>query len=70
MKTQAVWQIAFEDINEEYEKFFTAVKELAKLKDGLDNEYDRVYGTISVDEFKELLDELKKIGTSVLSVRL
>ncbi|MDN5320553.1 MAG: hypothetical protein PWP49_973 [Thermococcaceae archaeon] len=61
---------AFEDINEEYEKFFTAVKELAKLKDGLDNEYDRVYGTISVDEFKELLDELKKIGTSVLSVRL
>jgi len=61
---------AFEEINKEYEKFFKAVKELAKLKEGLENEYTKVYESIAIEEFKELLDELKKIGTSVLSINL
>ncbi|HII66839.1 MULTISPECIES: lipopolysaccharide assembly protein LapB [Thermococcus] len=58
----------FEDTNPEYTKFFIAIGELAKLKEGQENRYEEVYTSIEVNEFKELLDELKKIGTTVLKI--
>ena len=59
---------SFEDTNPEYTKFFIAIGELAKLKEGQENKYEEVYNSIEVNEFKELLDELKKIGTTVLKI--
>lgn len=59
---------AFEEVNKEYVKFFTAIGELAKLKEGSDNNYNSIYESIEVNELKELLDELKKIGTIVLNI--
>jgi len=61
---------AFEEINKEHEKFFKAVVELAKLKEGSKNKYTKFYESITIEELKELLEELKKIGTGILNAYL
>ncbi|ADT85023.1 hypothetical protein TERMP_02049 [Thermococcus barophilus MP] len=49
---------AFEE-DKELKNFFTAIRELAKMKEGRENKFEEVYSKISNESLSEILEDLK-----------
>lgn len=61
------------DEHEDYARFFRAIAELARLKEGDEaakGRFDELYAGVEDNDLRALLDELKGIGTTFLNIGL